>query len=104
VGVKGLIDQAVTLAAPRGRIVVAGVMMGEDEFMPLKAIGKELTLKFTQCYSPKDYEVVLDLLDQKRIDPSPMVTEIVDFNSLPERFEALRRPTTQCKILISPSA
>jgi len=104
VGVKGLIDQAVALAAPRGRIVVAGVMMGEDQFTPMHAISKELTLKFTQCYSPKDYEVVLDLLNQKRIDPSPMVTEIIDFNSLPEKFEALRKPTTQCKILISPSA
>jgi len=104
VGVKGLIDHAVAMAAPRGRIVVAGVMMGEDQFTPMHAIGKELTLKFTQCYSPKDYEVVLDLLDHKRVDPSPMVTEIVALDAVPEKFEALRKPSTQCKILISPSA
>jgi len=78
--------------------------MGEDLLTPVTAISKELTLKFTQCYSPRDYEVVLDLLAQKRVDPSPMVTEIVDLDSVPEKFEALRKPSTQCKILISPSA
>lgn len=104
VGAKGLLDQAVAFTAPRGRIVVVGVMMGEDNFTPMHAFGKEIVFKFTQCYSPTDYEVVLDLLDKKRIDPSPMVTDIIDLNSVPEKFEALRKPSTQCKILISPSA
>ena len=37
-------------------------------------------------------------------DASPMLTQTVSFAELPGAFEALRKPTDQCKILIDPNA
>ena len=35
-------------------------------------------------------------------DPLPMITDRVGLDALPEAFEALRKPSTQCKVLVEP--
>ena len=39
------------------------------------------------------------MLAEGRIDVSPMVTDVVSLDELPEAFEALRTPSHQCKVL-----
>jgi (R,R)-butanediol dehydrogenase/meso-butanediol dehydrogenase/diacetyl reductase len=55
-------------------------------------------------YSLKEFETVADVLDSGRVDPRVMVTDTIGYAALPETFEALRKPTTQCKVLIDPRA
>ena len=38
-----------------------------------------------------------------RVDPRPMITDIVTLDQLPEAFEALRKPTTQIKVMVRPN-
>jgi (R,R)-butanediol dehydrogenase/meso-butanediol dehydrogenase/diacetyl reductase len=42
------------------------------------------------------------LLRAERIDPHPMVTDRITLDALPEAFEALRKPSTQCKVIVEP--
>lgn len=102
VGVPGLLQQCIDLSAPRGRIVVVGVCMVEDRMLPMSGIFKEVNVQFILGYGKPDWRLVLNLLDSKGIDPEPMITKIVGMNELPGEFEALRKPSTQIKLLLSP--
>lgn len=104
VGAAGLIQQCVELSKPRGRVVVVGVCPTEDHVLPQRAMAKEISLQFVMGYGKPDWRRVLDLLDAGRVDPAPMVTDTVTLDALPAAFEALRRPTTQIKLLVRPGA
>ncbi len=100
VGAPGLINGAM-MDAPRGsRIVIAGVCQQPDTIMPLMGIMKELELQFVLGYRPADFDYVIDMIASDRIDVSHMVTDIVGLDDLPAAFEALRKPTHQCKVLL----
>jgi (R,R)-butanediol dehydrogenase/meso-butanediol dehydrogenase/diacetyl reductase len=100
VGVKGLIQNCIEMLPSFGKVVVVGVCMQPDTIVPISGILKEAALQFVLGYSKRDFEVVIDLLAGARVDPMPMLTEKVDFARLPAAFEALRRPSDQCKIML----
>jgi (R,R)-butanediol dehydrogenase/meso-butanediol dehydrogenase/diacetyl reductase len=102
VGNPGLIQQCIMLAPPRARVVVVGVCMAPDTIVPGMAIVKELSLDFVVAYRRADFAFTLDMLGSGRIDSKPMITDRVGFDTFPAAFEALRRPTTQCKVLLQP--
>ena len=100
VGAPGLINGAM-MDAPRGsRIVIAGVCQQPDTIMPLMGIMKELELQFVLGYKPADFDYVIEMVASDRIDVSHMITDVVDLNALPGAFEALRKPTHQCKVML----
>jgi 2-desacetyl-2-hydroxyethyl bacteriochlorophyllide A dehydrogenase len=100
VGVPGLLNTAM-LEAPRGcRIVVAGVCQQPDTILPLTGILKELEIQFVLGYRPDDFDYVIAMIASDRIDVAHMVTDIVDLNGLPAAFEALRKPSHQCKVML----
>ena len=102
VGVPGMIQQCVLLAPPRGRIVVVGVCMQPDTLFPVFASVKGLTLNFVVGYRKQDFQLTLDMLAAERIAGLPMVTDTVDLARLPDAFEALKQPSTQCKVMLDP--
>jgi (R,R)-butanediol dehydrogenase/meso-butanediol dehydrogenase/diacetyl reductase len=102
VGNPGLLQQCIMLAPPRARVVVVGVCMAPDTIVPGMAIVKELKLDFVVAYRRADFAFTLDMLAAGRIDPKPMITDRVGFDAFPAAFEALRKPTTQCKVLLEP--
>jgi (R,R)-butanediol dehydrogenase/meso-butanediol dehydrogenase/diacetyl reductase len=102
VGAKGLLQQCINLAPNRGRIVVVGVCVQPDPIVPAIAIMKELDLRFALAYQKRDFELTLALLAQRRISADAMLSDVVDLAGLPAAFEALKRPTTQCKVLLEP--
>jgi (R,R)-butanediol dehydrogenase/meso-butanediol dehydrogenase/diacetyl reductase len=100
VGAPGLIG-ATMMEAPRGcRIVVAGVCQQPDTIMPLMGIMKELELQFVLGYRTEDFDYVIAMIASDRVDVEHMVTDIVSLDALPAAFEALRRPTHQCKVML----
>ena len=102
VGAPGMIQKAVDLSRTWGRIVVVGVCMVEDASLPMSAIFKETNIQYVLGYGRPDWRLVLDLLDSGRVDPRPMITDMVALEELPAAFEALRRPTTQIKVMVRP--
>jgi (R,R)-butanediol dehydrogenase/meso-butanediol dehydrogenase/diacetyl reductase len=102
VGVPGMIQQCVLLAPPRGRIVVVGVCMQPDTLFPMIAIVKEVSLHFVVGYRKQDFQLTLDMLAAERIAGEAMITDVVDLAALPAAFEALKQPSTQCKVMLQP--
>lgn len=102
VGVPGLLQHCFDVVAIDGRVVVAGVCMTPDQVTPLTAVSKELDLRFAFYYQAKDYAHAIAMIDRERIDPLPLVTSEVSLDQLPERFDALKAPSSDCKVLIRP--
>jgi (R,R)-butanediol dehydrogenase/meso-butanediol dehydrogenase/diacetyl reductase len=100
VGVPGLLMSAMGEAPRGGRIVVAGVCQQADTIMPLMGIMKELELQFVLGYRPADFDYVIAMIASDRIDVGHMITDIVTLDTLPEAFEALRKPSHQCKVML----
>ncbi len=103
VGVPGMIQQCVGLAPARSRVIVVGVCMQPDTFFPGMAIVKEITLKFVVAYRKQDFALTIDMLDAERITGEGMVTDVIGLDGFAEAFQALKQPTTQCKVMLEPS-
>jgi (R,R)-butanediol dehydrogenase/meso-butanediol dehydrogenase/diacetyl reductase len=101
VGAPGLLQQCMEIAPRRGMLVPVGVCEQPDTILPFPALIKELSIQFAIAYTREDYQTVISMLAQGRIDASPMVTEVVSLEQMPAAFEALRAPSDQCKILTS---
>jgi (R,R)-butanediol dehydrogenase / meso-butanediol dehydrogenase / diacetyl reductase len=100
VGNPGMLNEAMMTAARRSRIVVAGVCQGMDTIMPLVGIMKELNVQFVLGYTAQEYAFVIDMIAKDRIEAMAMVTDRISLDALPEAFEALRKPSTQCKVMV----
>jgi (R,R)-butanediol dehydrogenase/meso-butanediol dehydrogenase/diacetyl reductase len=103
-GVPGLIGQGIASVAFRGRVVVVGVCNHPDTIFPLAGILKEATVHFVLAYELADFRYTVAMLEQGRIDPSPMITDRIGLAGVPAMFETLARPTTQAKVLIAPGS
>ncbi|MGF1606482.1 MAG: zinc-binding dehydrogenase [Rhodothalassiaceae bacterium] len=101
VGVPGMLHQCIEAVAPQGKIMVCGVCTQAESFVPLTALAKEACLQWVLGYTKRDFEIVLELMAARRIDPTPMISHEIGLDDLPHRFEALRRPTDECKVLVS---
>ena len=103
VGVPGMIGHAVDCVGHGSTVVVAGVCMGPDSFLPLAALQKEIAMKFVMFYRDRDFRYTIDMLAAERIAPTPMITNRVTLDELPAAFQALRTPSTECKVIWSPT-
>ncbi|GAB5451934.1 MAG: alcohol dehydrogenase catalytic domain-containing protein [Halioglobus sp.] len=101
VGAPGLLQQCIEIAPYGSRIVPVGVCEQPDAIMPFFGLVKELNIQFAMAYTKDDFETCVAMLGEGRIDVSPMITDIVPLDELPEAFEALRTPSHQCKVLTS---
>ena len=103
VGIPGLLQQASDLAAPAGHITVVGVCTVPDTFTPVAAMSKELTMQFVLYYRPRDFAQTIAHLAAGRLDAGALITDVISLDDLPARFEALMRPSTECKVLVAPA-
>ncbi|HME68826.1 MAG TPA: zinc-binding dehydrogenase [Myxococcota bacterium] len=102
VGLPGLIASALQSVKFRGRVVVVGVCMQQDSFMPFAGIAKEASLHFVLAYEKRDFEYTVDMLEQGRIAPAAMITDVVGLDGVAAAFDALEHPTTQSKVMVVP--
>ena len=100
VGNPGMLNEAMMAAPRRSRIVVAGVCQGMDSIMPLVGIMKELNVQFVLGYTARDFDFVIEMIAKDRIEPMAMITDRIALDALPEAFEALRKPSSQCKVMV----
>ena len=104
VGKRGLIDFACRLVRVHGTVVGVGLCVGGDEWDPFAALSKEIQIVFAVFFTMAEFETALEALGPGRFRPQALVTERIGFGEVPETFEALRRRTTQCKVLIAADA
>jgi (R,R)-butanediol dehydrogenase/meso-butanediol dehydrogenase/diacetyl reductase len=103
VGRPGLLNEAVRLVRDQGRVVTGGVCMEPDTFDHLAAYEREPSIRTARIYTRSEHEFIIEMMAAGRIDPRPMITHRIGLAELPDSFEALRRPTDQCKVLLVPA-
>jgi threonine dehydrogenase-like Zn-dependent dehydrogenase len=104
VGVPGVISSIIDDAPLYSRVVVVGVCVGEDRFMPAMAINKEIDLRFVLGYTPLEFRDTLHMLAEGKIDPRPLMTGTVGLDGVESAFTALADPESQAKVLIDPAS
>jgi (R,R)-butanediol dehydrogenase/meso-butanediol dehydrogenase/diacetyl reductase len=94
-------QECIQRAPKRGLIMGIGVCDNPDTIVPLMAFGKELTIQWAVGYDKEDFEFTIEMMMQGRISAEAMITEVVSLAQVPAVFEALKKPTNQCKVLIN---
>jgi (R,R)-butanediol dehydrogenase/meso-butanediol dehydrogenase/diacetyl reductase len=102
VGVPGLIEQAVSQVRNRGTILLLGLCTRPDTVNTFAMLSKEVRLVTSAFFTRQDYEDALDALAAGAPQPQMMVTGTVTLDEVPASFEALKKRTDQCKVLIAP--
>ena len=101
VGIPGIIRQAMDAVKPLGRVIVVGVCMDEDRFMPVIGINKQLTIKFVMAYTRAEFEETLAAFSSGAIDTVPLVTRTVDLGDLPAQFARMANGDQHdCKVIV----
>jgi (R,R)-butanediol dehydrogenase / meso-butanediol dehydrogenase / diacetyl reductase len=101
-GVKGSLDMAVAAVKRGGLISAPGFCWSPDVFTPLMAMIKEVTIKFTNVYDVREFEIAIGALDRGHVEPRAMITDVVGLDAAPAAFSGLMNHNNQCKVLIAP--
>ncbi len=102
VGLPGSQQLAMDYAPANGRIVVAGVCMQPDRIFPVKAITKELEVRYVYAYGKPDFAFTIEMLARSRLDAAAMLSDTVGFDRFPAAFEALRTDKRKIKVMLEP--
>jgi len=103
-GAPGLLAQFIELVPSHSRLIVAGVCAVPDTFVPVRAIEKELTMKYVFAYRPEEFAYSLSLIAEGKVDVDPWITGTVNLDGVAAAFDALGSPDQHCKVLVSPNA
>lgn len=104
VGVPGIIEDIVSHAPFRSRVVVAGVCMQPDTFRPAMPINKEIELRFVFAYDPGEFHDTLHMIADGKVDPTPLITATVGLDGVGAAFDALGSAEHHAKVLIDPGS
>ena len=101
-GVAGVFSSIVNEAPHGARVVVAGIVHGDESFTPAVAITKELSFHFVVYYQPEEFVEAFEALANDKVVWRPMVTGTVGLDQVADAFEALKDPEQHAKVLILP--
>ncbi|MBP6382465.1 MAG: alcohol dehydrogenase catalytic domain-containing protein [Pseudomonadales bacterium] len=102
VGMSGAIAEAIDFVKPLGTVVSLGFSSGPDTFVPQVALTKEVRLLFSMCYDRQDFQYAADVMGAGDHRPRAMITDTVSLEALPAKFEQLRGPSPDCKVMVAP--
>ena len=103
VGRPGLIAQCVEHVRIRGTIMILGLCTAPDTFIPFSAVSKEVNLQTSAFFEDHEFQASIDVLDAGVAVPHSLITDTVSLDGMPEVFEALRKRTHQCKVMVNPN-
>ncbi len=100
VGVRSTLEAAIHTVSTLGKVVVLGVCMEPDQITPVRCIFKEVSLVFALGYRDGEFLETIDALAAGKVDPTPMVTDIIGVEQVPEMFQTLRKPGSRAKVIV----
>ena len=104
VGAPGMIELAAGCVRPRGWVIVLGACWSPDSWRPVTGLFKETRIQFSMMYGMRDYELAAEVLSEGHCPLTTMITQTVPLERFPAAFEALRGPSSQCKVMLDPWA
>ena len=102
VGKPGLITQCIEHVRVMGKIVVLGLCTAPDTFIPFTAVSKEVCIQTSAFFEFPEFRTSLDMLESGQATAHALITGTVALGNMPETFEALRKRTSQCKVMVNP--
>jgi len=102
-GARGMLNQLVLEAPQNARILVTGIPPGEESFIPMLAITKEIAMQFVIYYTPEEFAEALHLIQSEAVDWRPLITGTVGLSGVTRAFKDLEDPERHAKILIDPA-
>jgi threonine dehydrogenase-like Zn-dependent dehydrogenase len=102
VGAPGLIQAILEKCPPMAHLVIVGVCMDEDRFMPALATNKQMRIDFVFAYTPPEFSTMLFDIAEGRVDVAPMFSGIVGRAGVAAAFQALAKPNDKVKIIVDP--
>lgn len=88
---------------PGGRLVVVGIHEGPRALDLKSMFQREVEVLGARLYTRDDFEHAAALIETGRIDPGPLVSDVVAFDAVGDAFERLLAGGTDMKILVSAS-
>lgn len=101
-GARNMLNRLIIEAPQNTRIIGVGIPAGEETFLPMAAIIKEIQVTFVIYYAPEEFVEALDLVRIGAVDWRRLVTGRVGLDNVTEAFAALSNPEVHAKILIEP--
>lgn len=100
---RPILQKLISASEALSHIIVLGGSMVPEEIIPVSAVLKSLTIKFSFGYeAPKDLQFTLQMMAEGRISVDPLITGKVGIDGLAEMFETLQKPNDHCKVLFTP--
>jgi len=103
VGVPGMLDDAIKMAPRNASVLVVGVCMQADTVQPMRAILRELTVRFAFAYDLAEFGLTLQRIAEGELAVDPLITGTVDLDGVAGAFDALADPEAHAKILVEPA-
>jgi (R,R)-butanediol dehydrogenase/meso-butanediol dehydrogenase/diacetyl reductase len=100
IGVKSTLGAAIGMVGRHGHVVVIGVCMEADSLYPLTCVMKEVQINFALAYTRSEFQETIDALANGTIDATPMITDVIKVDQVPEMFAELKRPGTRAKVMV----
>ncbi len=102
VGLPGAIGQAMEYVAPRGLVIGLGFTTKPDTYSGAVAVMKELRLWFSVVYEKRDFQYTAEVMAAGEHAPRAMITDTESLEAMPAKFESLRGPGADCKVMVAP--
>jgi (R,R)-butanediol dehydrogenase/meso-butanediol dehydrogenase/diacetyl reductase len=102
VGRPELVQGCQAAVRPRGRIVVSGACAEPTPIEPLTALLKELTIRYSVCYTPDEFREVITAFSTGAIDPTAMIGPELGLSRIAEAFDLVRDAAVQGRVLVTP--
>ncbi|MDX6022172.1 Zn-dependent oxidoreductase [Scandinavium sp. V105_16] len=96
-----ILQEAVNLASPAGRIVLMGFSSDPSQVAQQGITGKELTVYSSRLNANK-FPVVIDWLKKGLIDPDKLITHVMDYRHVSDAIERFEKDQKHCcKVLLT---
>ena len=102
VGIPGLLEQAIEVAAPRGTIVISGLCFDAQPVAFGAAFMKQVTLRFSLAYTLADFHRAVNLFDAGHVEPRAMLGETIALAAVPAAIEEMRHTPRTGKQMVDP--
>lgn len=102
-GARGMLARLVVEAPQNATVTVTGIATGDEAFLPLLAVSKELTFRFVIYYTPAEFAEALELMRTGQVAWQHLVTGKVGLGGIAQAFSDLADPERHAKILVDPS-
>jgi (R,R)-butanediol dehydrogenase/meso-butanediol dehydrogenase/diacetyl reductase len=101
-GARGMLHRLTLEAPAQSRIIVVGIAAGEESFLPMVAITKEISFRFVIYYTAEEFAEGLSLVSKTEFPWQHLITGTVGLTEVTQAFHDLEDAERHAKILIDP--